>query len=127
MADDVMDIQAIRQTVQLYFDGMYQSDIEKLKQAFHPSAALMGHFNGNLVHIPIQKWLDMVSSTPAPASKGEEYNMKLVSLDLTENMAMVKVRDFYLGSWFTDYLSLLKIQGQWLIIHKSFHHEPKKK
>jgi hypothetical protein len=66
----------------------------------------------------------MVTARPSPAKNGEEYNMKLVSMDLTENVAMVKVKDFYLGLWFTDYLSLVKIEDQWLIVNKIFHHQP---
>ena len=60
MTNDTLDIQRIRQTVQLYFDGMYRSDVEKLKKAFHPSAALMGYFSGNLTRLPLEKWLEMV-------------------------------------------------------------------
>jgi hypothetical protein len=124
MTDDSLDLQRIRQTVQLYFDGMYHSDVAKLKKAFHPTAALMGYFSGNLTHIPLEKWLEMVTARPSPAKNGEEYNMRLVSMDLTENVAMVKVRDLYLGLWFTDYLSLVKIEDQWLIVNKIFHHQP---
>lgn len=124
MTDDTLDLQRIRQTVQLYFDGMFHSDVEKLKKAFHPTAALMGYFSGNLTHIPLEKWLEMVAARPSPAKNGEEYNMRLVSMDLTESVAMVKVKDLYLGLWFTDYLSLVKIGDQWRIVNKIFHHQP---
>ncbi len=125
MTDNTTDLQLIRQTVQLYFDGMYHSDVEKLKKAFHASAALMGYYDENLAHIPLENWLEMVKERPAPSKSGEEYDMKLVSMDVTENVASVKVRDFYMGLWFTDYLSLLKIEGEWVIVYKTFHHEPR--
>jgi hypothetical protein len=125
MTDDTMDIKHIRETVQLYFDGMYFSDGDKLKKAFHPSAVLTGHFNGGLIQLPIEKWIEMVAATPPPAKNDEVYSMRLVSLDLDEPAAMVKVKDLYMGLWFTDYLSLLKIDNKWLIINKIFYHEPK--
>jgi hypothetical protein len=75
--------------------------------------------------ISIEKWLETVAARPSPAKNGQEYNMRLVSMDLTENVAMIKVKDLYLGLWFTDYLSLVKIGDQWLIVNKIFHHEPK--
>ncbi len=125
MTDNATDLQRIRETVQLYFDGMYHSDVEKLKKAFHASAALMGYYDGNLGHIPLENWLEMVAARPAPSKEGEEYDMKLVSMDVTENVAVVKVRDLYMGLWFTDYLSLLKIEGDWLIVNKIFYHEPR--
>jgi hypothetical protein len=125
MTNDIVDMQRIRQTVQLYFEGMYHSDVDKLRRAFHPSAALMGYYSGNLAHIPLEKWLEMVAARAAPADNGEAYNMRLVSLDLTENVAVVKVKDLYLGLWFTDYLSMLKIGEEWFIVNKLFHHEPR--
>ncbi len=125
MTDNATDLQLIRQTVQLYFDGMYNSDVETLRKAFHPTAALMGYYDGTLTHIPLENWLEMVKDRPAPSKSGEEYDMKLVSMDVTENVAVVKVRDFYMGLWFTDYLSLLKIEGEWVIVYKTFHHEPR--
>jgi hypothetical protein len=51
--------------------------------------------------------------------------MKIVSLDITGNEAFVKVADLYLGFQFTDYLSLMKIEGVWVIVNKTFYHEPK--
>ena len=52
--------------------------------------------------------------------------MRIVSIDMTGIEAMVKVEDLYLGFRFTDYLSLLKIDGEWVIVNKTFYHEPKK-
>jgi len=125
MTENVSDLELITQTVQQYFDGMYHSDIEKLSKAFHPSAFLMGYYEGNLAHIPLESWLDMVKNTPAPAKTGEKYDMRIVSMDVTETVALVKVADLYLGLRFTDYLSLVKIEDNWVIVNKTFHHEPR--
>ena len=57
---------------------------------------------------------------------GEDYDMRIVSVDMTGNEAVAKVEDLYSGFRFTDYLSLLRIDGTWFIIHKTFYHEPKK-
>ena len=125
MINDSTDIQLIRQTAQLYFDGMYNSDINTLKKAFHTSANLMGYYNGELLHLSLKEWLEMVATTPPPAKSGEQYNMRLVSIDLTESVAVAKARDLYLGLWFTDYLTMLKIEDGWLIVNKVFHIETK--
>ena len=49
--------------------------------------------------------------------------MKIVSVDITENVVQVKVFDLYLGKHFTDYLALIKINDYWLIVNKMFHHQ----
>jgi hypothetical protein len=101
------DTELIQQTVQHYFDGLYHSDVEKLEKAFHPNAQVIGHFQGTLME------------------SGEAYDMEIVSIDQTGEEAVAKVADLYLGFRFTDYLSLLKVDGNWVIVNKTFYHEPK--
>jgi len=124
MTDNTADQKFIEKTIQNYFEGMYHSDTDRLEKAFHPDAHLIGHFKGNLVNIPLDAWLGMVKKTPAPAENGEEYDMKIVSMDVTGDAASVKVADLYTGLRFTDYLSLMKIDNQWVIVNKTFYHEP---
>jgi hypothetical protein len=73
----------------------------------------------------LEEFLGFVKGTPAPADSGEAYDMKIVSIDQTGDEAMAKVADLYLGFRFTDYLSLLKVDGNWVIVNKTFYHEPK--
>ena len=117
------DLDKITQTVQYYFDGMYHSDIETLKKAFNPDAFLHGYFEGQLVHLPFNEWLEMIANSPTPSKSGEAYEMRIVSVDITDNIALVKVFDLYLGKYFTDYLSLIKIEDNWVIMNKMFHHQ----
>jgi hypothetical protein len=125
MSQQASDLALITQTVQWYFDGMYRRDLEKLRQAFHPQAYLFGYLRGKFTHILAQDWFKMVESRPVPAENGEEYDMRIVSIDLTGAVSTVKVADLYQGLRFTDYLTLLNVEDQWLIINKAFHHEPK--
>ena len=123
MACKNTDLDKITQTVQYYFDGLYHSDTEILKKAFDPDAFLHGYFEGRLVHVPFNAWLKQVKDRPAPSKNGETYDMKIVSVDITDNIAQVKVFDLYLGKSFTDYLSLIKVNDKWLIMNKIFHHQ----
>jgi hypothetical protein len=122
---DRTDLELIQQTVQYYFDGLYHSDIEKLNKAFHPNAQVIGYFQGTLMFNSLEQFLEFVKATPAPSKSGEKYDMRIVSIDMTGNEAVAKVEDLYLGFRFTDYLSLLNIEGTWVIINKTFYHEPK--
>ena len=123
MSTQNTDLDKITQTVQHYFDGMYHSDTKTLKKAFDPEAILHGYFEGQLVHLPVKNWLKQVESRPAPAKNGEAYDMKIVSVDITDNIAHVKVFDLYMGKYFTDYLSLIKAGENWVIMNKMFHHQ----
>jgi protease I len=125
MGEKASDMELMAETVQDYFDGLYHSDVEKLKSAFHPQAAVVGYFQGQFLFNTFEGFLEFVASTPAPSKSGEAYDMRIVSMDLMDTAGVVKVADLYLGLRFTDYLSMAKIDGRWVIINKNFYHEPK--
>ena len=113
----------IEEVVQLYFEGLYHSDVEKLKKAFHPQSQVTGHFQGRFAVMSLEDFLGFVGATPAPAGSGEAYDMKIVSLDQNAEMARVVVQDLYLGLRFTDALTLMKVDGAWRIVNKTYRHE----
>jgi protease I len=126
MTESAADISAIQETVGHYFQGMYQGDTARLKKAFHPAAQVIGHFQGRFVQNSLEQFLGYVASAPVPAQTGEAYDMWIMSMDLAgETAAAVKVTDLYQGLRFTDYLSLLKVDGAWVIVNKTFYHAPK--
>jgi len=123
MSSNNTHLDKITQIVQYNFHGMYHSDTETLTKDFDPDAFLHGYFEGQMVHLPFNAWLKQVEGRPAPSKNGEAYDMKIVSVDITENIAQVKVFDLYLGKYFTDYLSLIRVNDTWLIMNKMFHHQ----
>jgi hypothetical protein len=118
-----VDWAGIEATVQLYFDGLYHSDVEGLKKAFHPCAQVIGHFQGPFAVMSLDDFLGIVGGTPAPSESGEAYDMKIVLVDQVAEAALVKVEDLYMGLRFTDYLTLMKVDGTWRIINKAYRHE----
>ena len=119
------DIEMIQKTLQYYFDGHYHSDTEKFKKAYHPNSQIIGYWNGSLSFESLDGYLEFVKATPATSESGEEPDWKIVSIDVTANEAVAKVAGLFLGLRFTDYLSLLKIDGNWVIVNDMYYHEPK--
>lgn len=117
------DEEAIRATVQSYFEGMYYRDVPRLRRAFHPAACLSGHLGGSFVCLPLDRWLEMVEDRSVPAEAGEAFDMAIIAVDVTGWVAVVKVADLYHGLRFTDFLSLARIDGEWVIVSKVFHHD----
>ena len=118
------DLERIAQTIQYYFDGMYHRDLVRLRKAFHPQAYLFGYRQEECLHVSVDEWLKMVESRPVPADSGEPYDMHIISTDVTGAVATVKVADLYQGLRFTDYLTLLKMDANWVIVNKAFHIDP---
>ena len=123
MQGETSDRQAINATIQDYFEGMYYGDTGRLRKAFHPDAFLFGHFKGAFMQLSLDQWLKIVEGRKIPAEVGEPFDMKIVSVDVTGQVGFVKVVDLYQGLRFTDYLSLARIDGQWKIVNKTFHHD----
>jgi len=112
---------AIEATVQTYFDGLYEGDADKLASVFHQTSALSTVQDGKLVHVPRDAWLDMVRSRPSAKAKSLPRHDQIVSLEITgPTLAFVRVKCQIPPRYFTDQLSLLKVDGKWLIAQKAY-------
>ncbi|UVE17158.1 nuclear transport factor 2 family protein [Pseudomonas sp. LS44] len=123
MPTTTRELTAIGETIQLYFDGMHHGDTARLRQAFHPQAFLFGYFNGKFCHDSLDAWMKEVADTPKPIDNDEAYDMRIVSTDVSGQVAIVKVAVLYLGLRFTDYLTLSQLDGRWQIVNKAYVHD----
>ena len=59
--------QAIRETIQTYFDSMHESSAEKAHAAFHPDARITGYLDDGLSEIGVDEFASLVASrNPSP-------------------------------------------------------------
>jgi hypothetical protein len=107
--------------VQDYLDGMVFADAEKLTRALHPKCFCIGNFDGGLEWDSREAFIKGVLANASPPAGGTYYS-EVLSVDVTGDIAAVKVADDYLVMRFTDYLSLLKLDGRWVVVNKLFHH-----
>ena len=118
------DKNKISEAIQLYFDSMYESSEEKVRQVFHKDAKITGYMQGSLMEQSVDSFAKFVASqTPSAAEKNEEKLLETLSLEVVGSTAVAKVRDGYLGMGFQDTLSFLKIGDDWVIYNKLFHVE----
>ena len=118
------DESQIRETIQTYFDCMYEASAEKTHAAFHENAKITGYMGGDLLQLSVTEFAGFVSSQqPSPAEQGLPARLEIVSLDIAGDTAVARVRDDYLANTFLDTLSFLKEGGQWRIYNKLFHIE----
>lgn len=115
------DLRAIEATVQAYLDGLYEGDTDKIARAFHPTSALTDCRDGKINIVPRDAWLEMVRKRPSPKAQGLPRHDKILSIDRTGPLtAMVKLNCAIPPRFFTDYLSLLKIDGRWQVVQKVY-------
>ena len=118
------DIKEIEKKVQLYFDSMYESNPDKVREVFHENARVTGYLENNLHQMTVEEFAKFVSSQqPSPKEKKDEVVLEIISCDVAGLTASVRVRDLYLGMMFLDTLSFLKTNNEWKIYNKLFHVE----
>lgn len=112
---------SINATVQLYLDGLYEGDTDKLAAAFHPTSVLTSEDNGTLKVLPRDQWLEIVRNRKSAKSQGLARHDEIVQVDQSSpTSAFVKLKCALPPRFFTDYLCLLKIDGRWQIVQKVF-------
>ncbi len=113
--NDGGDLTAIREAAGHYLAGGQTGDIERLRQAFHPSARLQFVRDGSYQEWSLEEYLG--KKTPG---KRSNHRTRIQSIDLEGTCAVVKVELDYGSFKFIDYLSLLKTDGEWRIVNKIF-------
>lgn len=101
-----------------YFNGIYTGDVTLLKSTFHPQALVAGDINGMPYFKTLDQYLDGVKSRKSPQELGEEFKMKIISLEIINNTAIAKVQVPILGFNYYDQLSLVIVDGKWVIVNK---------
>ncbi len=117
------DEKQIEETIQTYFECMFESSAEKTHAAFHPNAKITGYLGDSLREMTVTDFANFVDSqTPSPKEKGETPRLDILSIEIAGNTAVARVRDDYIGKTFLDTLSLIK-DGDKSIYNKLFHVE----
>ncbi|MBN3846819.1 nuclear transport factor 2 family protein [Paraburkholderia sp. Ac-20342] len=112
----------ILRKLQVYLDAIYSGDVAALQSTFHPASLLFAEVRGEIVQKTLNVYLQGVRSRQSPASLNEPYGMSVLGVEVVGNMASAKVRVKMSGNNYYDFLSLLKVDGRWLIVNKLYTH-----
>lgn len=112
-----------RAAVNHYLAGHATGSPDEFRAAFHPKAMLYWNKDGAFAERASADYIAGASGKPAPDEA--QRRRAIESLDVTGNAAMAKVVLDYPSVKFTDYLSLVKADGEWRIVNKIFNVERK--
>ena len=114
----------VERAVGHYMDGWMTGNVESLRKAFHPDAKLFSVRNDSLIQLSQADWYARFPASPNRASDGRQ--IRIVSTELASTVAQVKVTSSTPRGAFTDNHSLARFAGEWKIVNKTFHFEPKR-
>ena len=116
---------AARIPLENYLKGHATGDAEFMKKAFHPEAKLFWYRDGKLNQRTSADYI--AGSSGKPAADEAQRKRWIESVKVTGNAGVGIIVLDYPTAKLTDYMSLLKIDGEWKIINKTFTSEPKAK
>lgn len=119
------DEEAVRRAVQHYFDGGRAADSAEMGKAFESAVAHMLFIRDSaLVDVPIPEFLARTAARRTPDFKPDQYERKVVMVDIAGNSAVARLETRTADQLVVDYMSLLKIRGNWKIVTKIFDRLP---
>lgn len=122
MSTNFNELNTVKNLIATYFDAVYSSDITALKTIFHPNASMNGFLGSDmLVGTPEPFYADLLSK-PSMAQQKIECSYVLANIDVSGNIASasILVDNFFGVATVKDNFHLLKDNGKWYIICKTF-------
>ena len=110
------EIEAVRKPLETYLKNHIKGNSKKLGSAMHTVGKLMFIRDGKYVAVDFPRYLTGWKTRPADyQAKSTPY---IDSIEVTGNVAIARLGLNYPGRRFTDYMTLMKIDGEWKITNK---------
>ena len=107
------ELQAVEAVLNDYMIGGMERDGQRIAGAFHDQAMMKYLRDGEYREVNAQEFFGGAK----PGAPLERKN-EIVNIDITGYVAVAKLRLTYADKAFTDYMTLMKIDGEWKIVNK---------
>lgn len=115
----IKDYQEVEQAAMNFVKSVAEGNSKYAKALFREDAVLFGVLNGELEHGSIEQFYKNVDSVGAD----KNFKARVDVVDVEETLAVVRVLEEGWGGSidFTDYLLLLKLNGEWKCVAKAYN------
>lgn len=119
MRDKIKEYEAVAQAAEKFVKSVAEGNSEYARELFTPDAVLFGMLDGVLEHGSIDQFYHNVDTVGA----GDEFKARVDVLAVEETVAVVRVLEEKWGGRidFTDFLLLLKLNGEWKCVAKAYN------
>lgn len=119
MRANIAEYKAVEAAAMKFVKSVAEGDSRYAKELFVDEAVLFGFLDGKLEHGSIEQFYHNVDTVGA----GEKFDARIDIVALEETVAVVRVLEEKWGGRidFTDYLLLLKIDGEWKCVAKAYN------
>ena len=118
---------AVRVPLENYIKAHATGDPEYARKAFHSEGNMIWIREGKYSSEPFDSFIKRAfTGKPAADEAKRREGRRIEAIDVSGNAAVARIVLDYPTVKFVDYMTLLKIDGEWKIVNKSFYAEPKK-
>ena len=121
---DEKEKDAARVPLENYLKGHATGNPEFMRKAFHTEGKLIFIREGKYSTRTFEEYINGMKDGK-PAADEAQRKRWIESVEVSGNAGVGKIILDYPSGKFVDYMTLLKIDGEWKIVNKSFHFEPK--
>lgn len=108
-----------------YCRGLYTLDLDLLGRVFSPTASYATIQDGFLLALSMDEYFERLALRTKPSSDGTPFGYTVNSIRFGgEHTALAELECSMFGFHYTDFLSLLRVDGQWRIQSKVFEGVP---
>ena len=116
---------AARIPLEHYINAHATGNPDYIRKAFFPEAKIMAFRDGKLLNLSVEEFASRFGGKPA--ADESQRKRRIDSLDITGNAGVARIVLDYPDTTLIDYMSLLKVDGEWKIVNKVFNAAPKTK
>ena len=119
MRDQLKEYEAVHEAAMKFVRSVAEGNSKYAKELFTDEAVLFGILNGELEHGSIEKFYKNVDTVGSDAN----FKARVDVVAVEETVAVVRVLEEGWGGSidFTDYLLLLKLNGEWKCVAKAYN------
>ncbi|SEJ72863.1 Putative lumazine-binding [Dyadobacter koreensis] len=115
----VQDYDEVLAVVKGYVEGLRTGDVDLLKKTFHKDAVMYGHLPEGLSEGSIENLYTYIEKFGAASYI--KTHLSVLHKTPTTAVVRVEMESDAAGEDFTDYHSLIKVDGAWKVVAKLFH------
>ncbi|WP_291287915.1 nuclear transport factor 2 family protein [Flavobacterium sp.] len=115
----VQDYEDVLSAMEGYVHGLKTGNVAELKKTFHQNAIMYGHLGDDLSEGSIDNLYTYVEKFGA--APNIKTNLTVLHKTPTTAIVRIEMEHDAADEDFTDYHSLIKINGEWKVVSKLFH------
>jgi hypothetical protein len=118
---------AVRVPLENYIKAHATGDPEFARKAFHTEGNMIWIRDGKYSSETFDSFIKRAfTGKPAADEEKRKDGRRIEAVDISGNAAVARIVLDYPSVKFIDYMTLLKINGEWKIVNKSFYAEQKR-